>query len=181
MAKEKYIPEKELWGIIEMANWAKDNNYNRIAKEFNKLPAHKVEKLKEFIYSKHKELNEKFEKAWLGEDGGKGIDVSDDGWSDLRAEVIGRGEKFYNSITKQKLQKMANHLDYTESFLYCLHDVVGKNTLKEEKEKSSWKKELGKIKQCPQRQDSLTDQLRDLAIIANKFGFYDAADMLKRF
>lgn len=43
----------------------------------------------------------------------------------------------------------------------------------------TWKFELEKIKGCPQRQDSLCDQLRDLIIIANKFGFYDAADFLK--
>lgn len=42
-----------------------------------------------------------------------------------------------------------------------------------------WQEELKKIKQCPQRQDSTTDQLEDLIIIANKFGFYDAADYLK--
>jgi len=44
---------------------------------------------------------------------------------------------------------------------------------------SPWKKELKKVNQCPQRQDSLQDQLRDLAIIANKFGLYDANDYLK--
>ncbi len=42
-----------------------------------------------------------------------------------------------------------------------------------------WLAQLKDIKQCPQRQDSLQDQLRDLRIIANKFGFYDAADYLK--
>lgn len=39
--------------------------------------------------------------------------------------------------------------------------------------------ELDKVLQCPQRQDSLIDQLADLRIIANKFGLYDAADYLK--
>ena len=42
-----------------------------------------------------------------------------------------------------------------------------------------WKQELEKISDCPQRQDSLCSQIRDLRIIANKFGFYDAADFLK--
>jgi hypothetical protein len=42
-----------------------------------------------------------------------------------------------------------------------------------------WFKELVKVNQCPQRQDSAHDQLSDLIIIANKFGFYDAADFLK--
>lgn len=42
-----------------------------------------------------------------------------------------------------------------------------------------WEEELKKVKQCSQRQDSTTDQLKDLIIIANRFGFYDAADYLK--
>lgn len=35
-----------------------------------------------------------------------------------------------------------------------------------------------RIKQQPQRQDSLIDQLRDLHIIAARIGAYDAADWL---
>jgi hypothetical protein len=42
-------------------------------------------------------------------------------------------------------------------------------------EEPMWKKELRKVTPCPQRQDSLNDQLRDLIVIANKFGFYDAS------
>ena len=43
----------------------------------------------------------------------------------------------------------------------------------------AWKSELKKVKHCPQRQDALNDQLKDLILIANKFGFYDAADYIK--
>jgi len=42
-----------------------------------------------------------------------------------------------------------------------------------------WQKELKKVGKCPQRQDSTEDQLRDLIVIAHKFGFYDAADFIK--
>lgn len=42
-----------------------------------------------------------------------------------------------------------------------------------------WKKEVKKIKQCPQRQDSCLEQLRDLTMIANRLGFYDAADYIR--
>lgn len=42
-----------------------------------------------------------------------------------------------------------------------------------------WEEELLKVEQCPQRQDSTTDQLVDLYVIANKFGLYDAADFIK--
>jgi len=34
-----------------------------------------------------------------------------------------------------------------------------------------WRQELKKVKQCPQRQDSTVEQLKDLKIIAGKFGF----------
>lgn len=41
-------------------------------------------------------------------------------------------------------------------------------------------KELKKIDNIPQRQDSLTDQMIDLYTIANKFGLYDAADYIRK-
>ena len=41
-----------------------------------------------------------------------------------------------------------------------------------------WQEEFKRIKSCPQRQDSLNAQLSDLITIANKLGFYDAADYL---
>lgn len=43
----------------------------------------------------------------------------------------------------------------------------------------TWREVLKNTPQCPQRQDSTEDQLRDLVGIANKFGFYDAADAIK--
>lgn len=47
-------------------------------------------------------------------------------------------------------------------------------------DKRPWEIELEKVNQCTQRQDSITDQMIDLHYIANKFGFYDAADYIKR-
>ena len=35
------------------------------------------------------------------------------------------------------------------------------------------------IEQQPQRQDSTTDQLRDLCIVANRLGMYDASDYIR--
>jgi len=40
-------------------------------------------------------------------------------------------------------------------------------------------KNLKKIPQQPQRQDSLNEQLRDLINVANRLGMYDAADSLQ--
>lgn len=44
----------------------------------------------------------------------------------------------------------------------------------------TWREQVNNIKQCNQRQDSTTDQLKDLIVVANKLGFYDAADYLKK-
>ena len=41
------------------------------------------------------------------------------------------------------------------------------------------KGELAKLTQQPQRQDGITDQLRDLYAFANKLGLYDAADLIR--
>lgn len=42
-----------------------------------------------------------------------------------------------------------------------------------------YRKVLQSIERLPQRQDSLNDQLRDLRVIANHFGLYDAADFIR--
>jgi hypothetical protein len=109
----------EMWRLIEAAQWKSDHSYKRIRSEWSKLPEDKFQELKEFIHSKASELGRKYENAWLGKDGGPGIDVSDDGWSDLRYDVVGRGEEFYNTITVEKLREMADNYDYQESFSYC--------------------------------------------------------------
>lgn len=39
-------------------------------------------------------------------------------------------------------------------------------------------KQLNQLPTWPQRQDSVSDQMTDLKIIANRLGFYDAADAI---
>jgi len=39
--------------------------------------------------------------------------------------------------------------------------------------------QVAQLPRWPQRQDSLTDQLRDLVIVANILGMHDAADFLR--
>ncbi|WCK57322.1 hypothetical protein PP175_29470 (plasmid) [Aneurinibacillus sp. Ricciae_BoGa-3] len=46
---------------------------------------------------------------------------------------------------------------------------------------TNWKEEIEKVTPCPQRQDSTVDQLKDLVMVANKLGFYDASDVIKNF
>lgn len=107
--------EQELWAIIKKANWTRDHDYERIREEFMKLPIDVRNQLEKFIDDKVKEVYDRFEKDWLGN---PGFSCSDDGYSDLTAEVVGRGEKFFNAITTKKMRDMAEDRDYHESFIY---------------------------------------------------------------
>ena len=115
------LTDKQLWGLIEDANWTSDGDYRRIGKQYAKLSKGHFTQLEEFHRQKLDKLYKFFYDAWLGNDGGEGIDASDDGFGDILNECIGRGKKFYKKVDKEKLQKMATELDYTESFSYCFH------------------------------------------------------------
>lgn len=113
------MEEQVLWKMIEVLNWKKDHNYRRITEELSVMENDTVKTLEQFVNRKAKELSKKYEPTWLGTDGGPGIDVGDDSWGDLVYDVVGRGEKFYNSITPEKLIEMGNSGDFQESFCYC--------------------------------------------------------------
>ena len=112
------MEEKLLWKTIEDVNWKKDHNYNRIKEELLLIEPNTLNQLKQFVHKKAKELNKKYQQTWLGTDGGPGINVGDDSWNDLIYDIVGRGEKFYNSITEDKLREIGNSLDFEESFCY---------------------------------------------------------------
>jgi len=112
--------EQDYWKLVEDANWKSDHSYKRILNEWLKLPEDTFEELKKFIDKKASMLYKKYGPAWLGQDGGPGINASDDSWNDLIHDVIGRGEHFYNTVTVEKLREMADNYDYKESFAYCL-------------------------------------------------------------
>lgn len=115
------LTEKELWRLIEDATWKADHDYDRIGNEWSKLDENIFNQVEEFARRKQAELANKFEAAWLGRDGNGGIRVSDDGWDDLTADVVGRGEEFYNSITADMLREMADDDDYEENFMYSFN------------------------------------------------------------
>jgi hypothetical protein len=116
------LTEKKMWALIDGAKWTSDHDYERISLEFVKtLSAIDCMQLFEFIHDKIQEMATRFHNDWLGN---PGIGVSDDGWSDLRAEVVGRGKKFFDGITVKKLQDMAKHRDYHENFGYCTDEEV---------------------------------------------------------
>jgi endo-beta-N-acetylglucosaminidase D len=113
------MEEQVKWKMIEVLNWKRDHSYKRIKDELSVLEPDTVIELTQFVDKKVKELHKKYEAAWLGNDGGPGIDVGDDSWGDLIHDVVGRGETFYNSITTEKLREMADNYDFEESFCYC--------------------------------------------------------------
>ena len=104
------------WSIIEKLEWSIDHDSDRIKKYIlDNYTREEANNLAEFGYEKSGELMDRFESDWLGD---PGIQVSDDGWSDLTNEVVGRGKEFYNNITVEKLQRMAISGDYYENFSY---------------------------------------------------------------
>jgi hypothetical protein len=116
MSKE--LNEDELWGLIDKFNWSLDHDYVRIRGEIGNMDLDVANQLHEFAYEKQGKISSKYREDWLGE---PGIDVSDDGWSDLTAEVVGQGKEFYNNITVEKLQTMANSGTYYENFMYSFN------------------------------------------------------------
>ena len=119
------LTEKELWRLIEDVTWKADHDYDRIGNEWSKLDENIFNQVEEFARRKQAELANKFEAAWLGNDGNGGIGVSDDGWDDLTADVVGRGEEFYNSVTADMLREMADDDDYEENFMYSFNFDCG--------------------------------------------------------
>lgn len=119
--KEKIkLSEDELWQLIENLNWSLDHDYKRIGNELKLSDPDISNALVEFVCRKQGEIASQYEEDWLGE---PGIEVSDDGWSDLTAEVVGRGKEFYENITVEKLQVMANTSNYYENFNYSFHYI----------------------------------------------------------
>ena len=81
--------EKQLWAIVKKAKWKLDHDDERIKAEWSKLDEDTFKQLEKFINEKAFTLSREYEDAWLGKDGKGGFDVSDDGWMDLTADVVG--------------------------------------------------------------------------------------------
>jgi hypothetical protein len=104
---------KTFWKFVEEASWKKDHNYARTSHVFQENSEEDRNIIVDVFNEKCQELEVKF--------GEKITNVGDDGWSDIRADVIGRGESFFNSMTQKKMQELADTLDYEESFSYSFH------------------------------------------------------------
>lgn len=117
--------EDQYWKQIEELEWSKDHDYKRIEQYLtDNLGVVKSSELANFVADMQDDLMARFYNDWLGD---PGIEVGDDGWNDLTAEVVGRGKKFYKSITVPKLQKMAINRDYHENFCYSFQFTFSYN------------------------------------------------------
>ena len=120
------MTERRMWRLIESAGWGLEgtelyHDHEGIGEMFLRtLPRLDCVQLFEFISGRCSELRKRFTDDWLGRTS-VSINVSDDGWSDLTAEVVGRGEKPFKTITARKLEKMAKEQDYHENFEYVTH------------------------------------------------------------
>ncbi len=111
--------EDQYWKQIKELKWEEDHDYKRIEQYLkDNLTNSQAIQLDDFVSEKAEQLYLKYESDWLAE---PGIAVSDDGWSDLLNEVVGRGKEFYKNITVKKLQQMADNNDYEENFSYSFH------------------------------------------------------------
>jgi len=148
--------EDKYWKQIEQLEWPKDADYKRIEEYIkNNYSLNSALQLADFVDNKVIELGKRFNNDWLGD---PGIDVSDDSWGDLRNEVVGRGKEFYENITVEKLQEMANNNDYNESFSYCFH-ITFYNEKSENEKRSQF--ELNKpkrIEEFVEKIDMLYDE-----------------------
>ena len=107
------------WYVVDLLDYKKDDNYRRVKKylmdlnRFAGVPSEAIRLLEKIIMFKSTSLD-------ISSDRGRGINVGDDGWRDLRVDVISRGKDFYDNVIKDSdiMKKMAEHRDYSESFLY---------------------------------------------------------------
>lgn len=107
------------WYVVDLLDYKKDDNYKRVKKylmdlnRFAGVPSEAIRLLEKIIMFKSTSLD-------ISSDRGRGINVGDDGWGDLRVDVISRGKDFYDSVIKDSdiMKKMADNYDYSESFLY---------------------------------------------------------------
>jgi hypothetical protein len=108
---------KRLWKQVTELDWTSDSDYRRVEEHVkNRYSFSSAKELAKFVDSKAAELAVQYKSAWLSD---PGIACGNDSWSDLRYEVVARGQEFFESITVTKMQDMALNQDYHESFAYC--------------------------------------------------------------
>ena len=104
---------KLFWKFVKEAKWKSDHDFKRTSHVFQENSKEDRDIIVDVFNEKYHELEVKF--------GEKIINIGDDGWSDLRSDVIGRGRKFFEGMTQEKMQELTNERDYVESFIYSFN------------------------------------------------------------
>lgn len=113
------------WQIIKDCNWKSDCDYERIQKylfqKYNKEERIKIEK---FARQQLTKLYKQLDQYSLQKTGNKyAYFLQDDSGSDLRAHIVGLGEKEFNKVilNPELARKRGTKHDYTENFMYSFH------------------------------------------------------------
>jgi hypothetical protein len=99
------------------------------------------------------------------------------------SDMLEKIDKYFSENSKEKILEDWKKSEKYDKIGITIHKFMDGLTYDDSRHPDNyyWKDELNKVNKCTQRQDSVKDQLRDLMVISNKFGFYDASDFLKSF
>jgi hypothetical protein len=102
----------DIWRIIESLNWTKDHDVTRVTAQFLLLSRREAQLTNEFVFERVEELLKKYKRLQvLGK-----WKKQDSLFSNLMADVVARGEAFYNEINATKLKKMMKEEDLETNF-----------------------------------------------------------------
>jgi hypothetical protein len=117
---------KLMWEVIESFEWDENGDYNLKILDFWQdsvlLEAQTYTKdLRKHLQNRMGEHAERMTGDQYGYYG-----VSDDGFWDLTAHIVGLGENVYHLVLKypEIAKMMADRVDYCENFEYVFHDIV---------------------------------------------------------
>jgi hypothetical protein len=125
MAKEQ---DNKFWPIVDKINWGSRGiddleDCQKILKDL--LSIEEIKQMDDWYDDKRKKLCRKLEKHAKEKCGNKHgyYPVSDDGYWDLTAHIVGLGEAVYKENLKnpELAKTRATKRDYQENFGYCFH------------------------------------------------------------
>ena len=117
------IDERVYWSVIDSIGWGrKSTDYKQISQELETIySAEFLHALKEFVLAKRKELQQHLVNAFKGDGTNvyKILKVSDDGFYDLTAHIVGLGESTYQMVIEHP--SYISGIQYKENFEYIFH------------------------------------------------------------
>ena len=121
------INDDKWWDIIESINWKERHDYTNIGKELEKrYTEQELETLAVFIKYQRSLLTEVLMRHAHNETGDlyDYYGVSDDGFWDLTAHIVGLGKETFNDImynNPERAKEIADESSYVENFEYIFH------------------------------------------------------------